>query len=323
MRLYLGIDGGQSSTKCVLVAETGQILGQGVGAGVLHLAASGGREQFIFAMREAIQAAFADAALSLSPIHALGMGLSGVETPASPEARLAAELLALILPADAYAIENDGVAALLGAHLGAAGLILIAGTGSIAIGLRRDGQYIRTGGWGWLVGDEGSAVWIGMAAVRTVFHALDSMTAPTRLTETFCAHFKVERVYDLKRIVYAGDFGARGFAALAPMVGEVAATGDRAAQEIIHIAGRDLARMAIVSRRKLDFGDLPVPLSLIGGVWAHVQGLKAAFLQALRAAPLKISDPQLPPQLGAVILAMHSVGADIPKAFVGKNSSQP
>ncbi|GAB4549201.1 MAG: BadF/BadG/BcrA/BcrD ATPase family protein [Anaerolineae bacterium] len=321
--LYLGIDGGQSSSKCVLVDETGRVLGQGVGAGVLHLAAHGGREQFTSAMREAIQAAFADAVLPLRPVHAVGLGLSGVETPESPEAHLAADLLRQIITADAYTIENDGVAALIGAHLGAAGLILIAGTGSIAIGLRHDGQYIRTGGWGWLVGDEGSAVWIGMAAVRAVFHALDGMAAPTRLTPVICDHFSVDRVYNLKRMVYAGDFGARGFAALAPFIGEVAAAGDRAAQEIIRTAGRDLARMAIVSGRKLDFGDLPVPLSLIGGVWDHVKGLKVAFLQALRAAPLKISNPQLPPQLGAALLAMQSVGANLPSVFTQKHSPQP
>jgi len=91
-------------------------------------------------------------------------------------------------------LENDGVAALIGAHLGAAGAVIISETGSILVGLRHDGQIVRVGGWGWLVGDAGSAVGLGKAVARAVFHAADGLGALTSLTALLQSYFKVTEV---------------------------------------------------------------------------------------------------------------------------------
>lgn len=315
MTMYvIGVDGGQTSTKCALFTLEGQLLGMGSGGGLLHLAAEGGAARMADSLREAIGAAFAAANLHLQAVRAVGMGLSGIESATAPEAATARDILCEILPTEQVWVENDGVAALMGAHLGAAGAIVISGTGSILVGLRHDQQIVRVGGWGWLVGDEGSAVWLGMAAVRAVFHALDGIGTPTALTAALLPHFGVSDVRAIKRMVYATDFGARGFAALAPLVGQAAAAADDVAQSILAEGAAALAQAVGALHKQMDFGDQPLPLALIGGVWDHIFGMRAAFAKALGRLPIRLSAPALPPIYGAALAAIRISGGNWARA---------
>ncbi len=315
MTMYvIGVDGGQTSTKCALFTLEGQLLGMGSGDGLLHLAAQDGAARMAHNLREAIGAAFAAANLPLQAVRAVGMGLSGIENAIAPEAAIARNILREILPAEQVWIENDGVAALMGAHLGAAGAIVISGTGSILVGLRQDRQIVRVGGWGWLVGDEGSAVWLGMAAVRAVFHALDGVGAPTALTASLLAHFGVSEVRAIKRLIYGADFGARGFAALAPLVGQAAAAADDVAQSILAEGAAALAQAVGALHKQMDFDDEGLPLALIGGVWDHIFGMRTAFAKALDKMPIRLSAPALPPIHGAALAAIRASGGDWAKA---------
>ncbi|PJF35346.1 MAG: hypothetical protein CUN49_11015 [Candidatus Thermofonsia Clade 1 bacterium] len=306
----LGIDGGQTSTKCILLTLEGHTLGTGNGGGLLHLAAESGVTRLRSSLQEAIKAAFEAASLPVQPVCAIGLGLTGVENAESPEAELARAVVRELVPAERIWIENDGVAALLGAHLGAAGAVVISGTGSILVGLRQDGRLVRIGGWGWLVGDEGSAVWFGMAAARAVFHALDGIGAPTALTTLLRMHFGVDDVRSLKRLLYAADFGARGFAALAPLVGRAAAEADDVAQSILAEGASALAQAAQALYKAMDFAEQPLPLALIGGAWEHVPGLRQSFEKALGQLSVQLRAPALAPIYGAALGAIRASGAD-------------
>lgn len=306
----LGIDGGQTATKCILLTLDGHTLGTGNGGGLLHLAAEGGVARLRQGLWEAISGAFAAANLPVQPVRAIGLGLTGIERAESPEARIAHMIVSELVAAEQIWIENDGVAALIGAHLGAAGAIAISGTGSILVGLRHDGRVVRVGGWGWLVGDEGSAVWLGKAAVQAVFHAEDGVGAPTLLTGLLQQYFGVTEIRAIKRLVYAADFGARGFAALAPLIGQAAAQADDVAQSILAEGATALAHAVQALYRAMDFADQPLPLALIGGAWEHVQGLRERFERAICQLPVHLSAPALSPLYGAALAAIRACGAD-------------
>jgi N-acetylglucosamine kinase len=310
----LGIDGGQTATKCVLLTLDGHTLGMGSGGGLLHLAAEGGAPRLRQSLWEAISAAFAAANLPVQSVRAIGLGLTGIERAEAPEAHIARAIVSELVSAEEIWIENDGVAALIGAHLGAAGAIAISGTGSILVGLRHDGRIVRVGGWGWLVGDEGSAVWLGKAAVQAVFHTEDGVGAPTLLTALLQQHFGVREVRAIKRLVYAADFGARGFAALAPLIGQAAAQADDVAQSILAEGATALAHAVQALYRAMDFTDQPLPLALIGGAWEHVQGLRERFERAICQLPIRLSAPALPPLYGAALAAIRACGADWQRA---------
>jgi N-acetylglucosamine kinase-like BadF-type ATPase len=232
-------------------------------------------------------------------------------------------LLDSLIEARWVTVENDGVTALYGAHAGRPGAIVISGTGTLGLGLRQDGHRVRVGGWGWLVGDEGSAVAIGRSGLRAALAAFDAVGPPTALESSVRRHFGVDRMHDVKRRVYATAFGARGFAALATIVAAAAAGGDAVAGEIISQAGRDLARTAAALLSRLDFGDEPVPLALVGGGFEHLEGLRAAFETALAASRVRtrLVSPDLPPVLGAVLLALRACEASLTAALPGLRAS--
>lgn len=312
--MIIGIDGGQTSTKCILTTREGKLLGSGKGGGLIHFAAAGSHAIYINAIRDAVYNAFAAAGLPPAPIEIAGLGLTGIESADTPEANTARDLLSQAIQlsdSPCVTVQNDGVAALYGAHLGQPGVIIISGTGSIALGMNARGQIARAGGWGWLVGDEGAGVSIGRAAVIAAFHALDHTGPPTQLESMLVSHFGVPRTYDLKRLVYASDFGAKGFAALAPLVSQAALHGDGVARQIIAQAGSDLANQVQAVLRQLNSDSLPV--APIGGTFEHIVGVRDSFTQSLQhdLPSARVVDPALPPTHGAILMALRACGVQI------------
>ena len=314
--LVVGVDGGQTSTRCVLTTLDGRLLGQGVGRGLTHLAAEGSREHYVSALGEAFGSAWREAALVPRAVESIALGLTGVEG-GTVEAETVRALVGALIEARWVTVENDGVTALYGAHAGRPGAIVISGTGTLGLGLRQDGHLVRVGGWGWLVGDEGSAVAIGRGGLRAALAAFDGAGPPTALEASVRGHFGVDRMHDVKRQVYATAFGARGFAALATIVAAGALRGDTVAREIIRQAGRDLAQTTAALISRLDSGHEAVPLALVGGAFEHLEGLAAAFETALAAAQVRtrLVSPDLPPVLGAVLLALRACEASLTTAL--------
>ena len=302
--LVVGIDGGQTALKCALATRGGILLGQGQGGGLLHLAQEGGPERFRQALKEALRATWAAAGLEPRPVAVLAMGLTGVTSADTPEAALAAQLAAGFIKAAKIIAENDAMAALKGAHAGQPGIICIAGTGSITLGIDRRGQLERAGGWGWLLGDEGSAFWIGREGLRAALRAQEGWGPTTALLPAFQAHFQVEKLIQVKRVVFSAGFGAQGFAALAPLVADAAENGDSAAGDILGQAGQELAASVRAVARRLDFGLKPVPVAPVGGAFEHFAGLRHAFEADLGAdGRFAMTQPIFPAVMGAVIMA--------------------
>lgn len=314
-KLVIGVDGGQTSTKCVLATLDGHVLGEGRGAALLHLAAEGGRERFIQAMREAINAVWQAAGIAPRPLAAASLGLTGV-VAGTPEAETVLDLLPYTLETQIVDVQSDAVAALTGAHLGNPGIIVISGTGTIALGIDPQGNTGKAGGWGWLIGDEGSAYAIGRSGLRAALYAYDGMEPATLLEPLLIEHFGIKAIPAAKRVAFAPDFAATGFASLAPIVSKAAQQGDPVAQAIIQEAGGALAAELLAVVDKLHFDERTIPVAPVGGAFEHVQGLRAAFEQAVFAEnqAIRVVDPALPPVLGAVIMALQACHANIEQA---------
>ncbi len=311
-KLVCGIDGGQTSTRCVLATTNGELLGQGTGGALTHLSAHGARERFSQSIGQALQEAWTATGITSRPLAAIVLGASGIVTD-SPEASTAAELLSTLVHADAVQICSDAMIALQGAHAGCPGVIVITGTGTIAFGMDGSGRTARAGGWGWLIGDEGSAFAIGRAGLRAACYAQDGMAPETVLNELFTQYFGVVTLHDIKRIIYAPDFGAKGFAALAEVVSGAAEQGDKIAQSIIREAGSALAQKAAAVLRQLDFGAIPAPVAPLGGAFDHVVGLGEAFSSVMETASALavVTQPRLPAVLGAVLMALKLCNSEI------------
>jgi N-acetylglucosamine kinase-like BadF-type ATPase len=297
--------------KAALARADGEILGEGKGGGLLHLAAPGGPERFVESIGAAVRSAWQAAGLEPQRLAALAMGLTGVTSAATPEARLAVELAGRLAPADRILADNDALAALKGAHAGGPGIICIAGTGSITLGCDPAGRLERAGGWGWLLGDEGSAFWIGRTGLRAALQAQEGLGPPTLLLEVMQRHFQVEPMIRVKRTVFAAEFGAQGFAGLAPLVQAAANQGDPVALQILARGGQELAQAVLAVANRLDFGAQPIPVCPVGGAFEHFETLRQAFAARLeQARNFQVHPPRYPAVIGAVIMARELLEKD-------------
>lgn len=308
--LVFGVDGGRTSTKCVLATTAGRIVGRGEGGPLGYLAAEEGLQHLAQSLREAFESTWHAAGMAPQPVQAVGLGLAGVE-PGTAEAQLVLDLVPQVVEARSIALESDAFVALVGAHMGKPGVIAISGTGSIAMGINAQGERARAGGWGWLTGDEGSAFAIGRSAVLAAFYALDGVGPATLLERLLQRHFNIASIYELKRLIYAQDFGPRGFASLAPLVSEAVGQGDAVALQIIRQAGQALANQVAAVVRKLGFQKAVV--APVGGGFEHIHGLTEFFGNAVRSGPIPtdVVAPKVAPVLGAVILALEHCQVDL------------
>ncbi|MFC2170794.1 BadF/BadG/BcrA/BcrD ATPase family protein [Calditrichota bacterium] len=154
-------------------------------------------------------------------------------------------------------IHHDAFIAHYGAFRGGPGVMVTSGTGSIAYGRNSDGTEARGGGWGWMLGDEGSGWWIGRQAVRSVLSAREG-GQETKLTELVKENFEINEPYELLGIVYAAKFDRSKISSLSKQVYEIALAGDAVAASILHNAGKELGLTAIKVAAQL--GILPKDL---------------------------------------------------------------
>src|SRR5436309_5905773 len=178
MKLYLGVDGGQSGTTAIIGDETGRVLGTGEAGPCNHAGAVEGRGKLERAVAGSVSAACSQAGLDPATVRfeAACFGMSG-----GPEDK--EDILGRILRAERLVVTTDAVTALAGATAGGPGIITIAGTGSIAFGRNAAGQTVRAGGWGFIYGDEGGAFDIVRHALRAALRMDEGWGLPTTLRD--------------------------------------------------------------------------------------------------------------------------------------------
>jgi len=299
---FIGLDGGGSKTLAVLADERGQELGRGLTGGCNYQAIGITCAQD--AIREAIRQAFDQAGLPVLPATGMCLGLAGVGRPEDRqwvEDFIRAERLA-----ERWKIANDGQLLLWAGTPEGWGIGVISGTGSIAYGRTPDGREGRAGGWGYLLGDEGSGYAIGLAGLQAVAQAADGRGPDTLLTGKLLARWNLRKPWDLVGQVYRTGLGRIEIAALAELVLATAAAGDEVARAIEERAANDLAAQAAAVVRLLQLPGL-VPAALGGGVLTHSDRLmrrlvELARLHGVELAPVEqVSEPVR----GALRLALH------------------
>ncbi len=171
-RLILAVDGGQTSTKSLLATTDGRVLAAGRGGPSDHFHITGGVEKNRTAIHGAIESALASAGIDASEVASITLGLTGV--PPEGEARnVVYEIIREVVRPEQVTLVADYVTNLTGASGGNPGVVLIAGGGAIGYGVTADGRTAIAGGYGYLLGDEGSAYKIGVAAIRAATFADD------------------------------------------------------------------------------------------------------------------------------------------------------
>jgi glucosamine kinase len=272
--IYLGIDGGGTKTTCV-VADDNTVLGTATsgGSNVTRLGEARVRESLHAAVREACAAAKVDP----SRVESACIGLSGAGRVEVRDAitRMMREVLSRRVQ-----VVSDLETTLEAAFGQTAGVITIAGTGSIAYGRDARGQTARAGGWGLAISDEGSGQWIGRTAVSVVLGAKDAGEKPP-LLEAILKLWDLTTLDELVR--HANASPPPDFSSLFPVVQSAADSGDRLAHQVLDQAGTELAALARGVIRRLFAGADSVPLAMAGGVFRQSELVRQVFYNRVTA----------------------------------------
>ena len=289
----VGLDIGGSKTHAVSRHPNGTVE---FFAGSANLASVGERE----AGRQ-LDAIFAQLA-ERGPIGAVCAGAAGVDTPEA--AGRLRQLIAAGLPGSAIQVVHDTELILATAER-TTGIALIAGTGSVAWGRDASGRVARAGGWGYLLGDEGSGYGIAREAVRHSLRLADEGLSPDRLSLQLIAACNVQRAGQLIDHFYANP-ERRYWAGHAGVVFELAAVGDSAAQRIIDGAATDLSNLVRTVHVALGRPKPPLPVVLGGGVLIHQPQLREALRKVVDGEGLTDLRPlDRDPAYGALFLAQQ------------------
>src|SRR3954453_7697982 len=299
MKLFLGVDGGQSGTTAVIGDETGRILGTGEAGPCNHAAAAEGRVKLERAIRGSVGTACAAAGLELAStrFEAACFGLSG-----GPEDRLGI-LSSIVKRARPLIVTIDAVVALSGATPKGQGIIVIAGTGSISFGRNAGGQSAPAGGWGYVFGDEGGAFDIARQALRASLRMEEGWGPPTRLREILVAATESRDANDMLHRFYGPEWPRSRVATLAPLVDAAAAEGDEVAGQIIYNAAQELAILAASVRGQLWKTRDEVYVAYIGGVFQSARLLERFRMLVELDGITRCSPPLHGPAEGALFEA--------------------
>jgi len=308
MAYFLGVDGGATSTACAISDADGRILGVGHGGPSNHILAPGGEARAREAVDASLGAAAAAAGLDRVEFVAAHFGMTGINRD-TEQSRVFAHVVSGLFTAHIVQVDNDAAAALAGALACRPGVIVIAGTGSVAFGRDPSGREARTGGWGYLFGDEGSGFAVGLAGVRAALRARDGTGRPTVLETQIPARVG-RNLGEIPLLYYEGRAQRADIGALAPVVTEAAAAGDAVAASIVEEAAQGLAAAAAAVMTRLAWPDGTVPLAPVGGVFkagrVMLDRLRAALTARVPSAVLV--PPQFAPAVGALLLALAAAG---------------
>ncbi len=296
MPIFLGIDAGGSKTTCV-VGDEKSVLATATagGSNIIRM----GEAQARTALQESIRQACATAHVEPRGVDRVCVGMAGAARPQVSEVarRIVAEIIR-----GKIEVVGDTVIALHASFDGGAGVVVIAGTGSIAYGRTKAGQTARAGGWGFAISDEGSGHWIGRTAVSVTLRAYDEGET-SALLQSINKAWGIQAIDELVKVANATpppDFSA--------LVGEVLAAadaGDALARTVLTQAGTELARLAKIVIARIFPGSGNVPVAMVGGVFRNSQLVRQVFYNSLRSEypNARVSSAVVDPVKGALELA--------------------
>jgi glucosamine kinase len=308
MSYLIGIDGGGTRTTLAIAASPGDE--------VVRRTGPPGRvdprdpESAVERLASLVEEAVAEAGLPPGE-GILCAGLAGVRVRAEQD-QVERSILRRGLAKRAI-VRSDGEVALQGALGGRAGILLIAGTGSAAWGRAEDGRVASCGGWGLVMGDEGSGYAVGQEALRAVARAVDGRGPPTMLHDALIQAAEVADADSLRR--WASSADKPSIAALARITVGTADGGDPVASRIVQEASTELAAHARALAERLGPWTGPVPVVIHGGLGrapAYTRNLEAALQTA--STPLHLRPPLAEPVTGALQIAGAAASPELTRS---------
>jgi N-acetylglucosamine kinase-like BadF-type ATPase len=314
VKTFLGVDGGGTKTRFLLIDETGRVLAAHLEGPAYYLEI--GLDELRRMLAHGIGHTLAQAQVREADLtHAfLGLPAYGEDSKLLPALDAAP---AHALPHGRYHCDNDMVCGWAGALAGADGINIVSGTGSIAYG-EFAGHKARAGGWGELFSDEGSSYWLAREGLRLFSRMSDGRMPRGPLYEHVRRHFSLDRDLDLCAAIYGQDIVQRShFAQLARLLTAAATDGDRAALGLFERAAQELAEMVDAVRDQLPVpADAAMEVSSSGGMFQPGNGMRERLSSQLqrRSGRYRFIEALLPPPVGAVIQAAKLSGTPLSAA---------
>lgn len=300
-RFVMGLDGGATKT-CAAVLDLRQ--------GALHLAHGGPSNEDAIGVRAAVDSllAVADAALGQAGITQESLARAVLAVAGTDTAAIARRVGKV--RNENWIVVNDVVGAWATATGARPGVAAIAGTGSNVFGVGFEAQPWRVGGWGHLLGDEGSAYWLGSSSIRAALRDRDGSGPPTALSDAVVQFFGVDSVEAVAMLAYSKPLTKSEIAAFATHTGSIAQAGDAVAIELYRRGAEELGHQidVVIERAGLAKAGEPFSVGLIGGAF----GAGAVFVDPLTAhvrerAPLAgVAVVDMLPVAGSLLLAAHA-----------------
>lgn len=317
--MFLGVDGGGTKTAFALIDRQGQVLARNEQSSAYYLEV--GMEGAADVLARGCAGLFAATGVSANDVTFAFFGLPAYGEDRAVQAQLDA-LPRAVLGHGRYLCDNDMVCSWAGSLACADGISVIAGTGSMAYG-RIGGQGARSGGWGELFSDEGSAYWIARAGLALFSRMSDGRAPRGPLHGLLRTRLALQDDLDLCQVVYGELKGERSkVAALSRLVSEAAALGDAQAAAILESAALEVAALVDAVRGQIGVDPgTEVTVSYSGGLFGVEGPLRTPFARVLAASSAgayRLIAPRLPPVLGAAVYAAHQVGIPLNPAALDR-----
>jgi N-acetylglucosamine kinase-like BadF-type ATPase len=316
MKVVLAIDGGGSRTRCLAIDRNGHVVGRAETGPSNHLLVDS-----VIVRRSLAEAA--DTTLRCSghsnkSVACVSAGLAGVDFDGAgaPEMEAVLRELGFRDPV----INGDMIIAHAGALRSRSGVVALAGTGSVVLGIGNNGERVKVGGWGPIYGDEGSAYRIGQMALRASAKAFDGRGPATLLTDALPGALGLSEFRETVTRVYEQGMEAREIAALARVAYEVAEGGDAVARDIFNRAADELVESVIAAIRQLGLADSEVFVSYQGSVLESCHLLRKRFIEQLKESlpGAVVAAPEFEPVIGAYLLGCKAIGWTVDDAVRGE-----
>ncbi|REE85293.1 N-acetylglucosamine kinase-like BadF-type ATPase [Paenibacillus taihuensis] len=301
-KVFVGIDGGGTHSTAVAVDLEGNVLAQAVGGSINYY--SVGMERARNYLKEIIDLLIMK--VKVNEFESVYIGNSALSAEATPE--VLKRFTEGIVASRSIYMHSDSYIALIAMTAGQPGILIISGTGSMGIAKGMTDELLTIGGYGYLLGDQGSAYPIALQGIQAAVAAEEGMAAPTTLQEAVKEHYAIRQMSELIDMFYNPPLERHVIARFAAEVARCAEQGDEVALKLLEKAARELAAHAIELEKKLGIPGVPIGVS--GSVFMKNRCIYGEFKQLLeQACPFSaVSLIDNPPELGAIFASFHESG---------------
>jgi N-acetylglucosamine kinase-like BadF-type ATPase len=305
--LVLGVDGGATKTVCAIANENFDLEGLGIAGPInYHIV---GVERARKNLKMAVVRASSNLDGGSAPFDIGCFGIGGLST--QHDYRIISKSIIPSTIAKKRIIVNDVIVAFYAATNGDPGIVIVAGTGSIAYGANKEGLNCFCGGWGWLIGDEGSAFYIARKALNLATKAYDGRSEYTVLIDMFKKRLKLKNFKDIISKIYH-QTEPNEIASLATIVSLAAENGDKVARDILEESGRELALAVKSVAKKLSMERESLIVGAVGSVFKSNIVWNAFKQNILTYMPYAtLISPIFYPVVGALIMGYKNLGISI------------